>query len=67
MARQQNTFAKRSREMEKKRKATDKIARRRQRKEQPSGTGSMQPTEEGLRHGTEPAPPNSPAAPAPGV
>ena len=35
MAKNQNTFAKRQREMEKKRKADEKRARRRKKKEQP--------------------------------
>jgi len=36
MARDQNTYAKRLREMEKKRKAEEKRARRRRKKEQPN-------------------------------
>ena len=38
MARDQNTFLKRQREMEKKRKAEEKRARRRKKKEDASGT-----------------------------
>lgn len=38
MARDQNTFAKRQREMEKKRKAEDKRARRRKKKEEDTST-----------------------------
>ena len=38
MAKDQNTFLKRQREMEKKRKAEDKRARRRKKKEEANGT-----------------------------
>jgi hypothetical protein len=51
MARDQNTFAKRQREMEKKRKAEEKRARRRRKKEQAAQSAELNgvdhpPTEE---------------------
>ena len=48
MAKNQNTLGKRMREMEKKRKADEKRARREQRKDQPSGPmyGEVSPTGE---------------------
>lgn len=43
MARDQNTYAKRVREMEKKRKAEEKRARRRRKKEQAAGDAEAEP------------------------
>ena len=45
MARDQNTFAKRQREMEKKRKAEEKRERRRKKKEQADAPAEVVPTE----------------------
>ena len=45
MARDQNTFAKRQREMEKKRKAEEKRERRRKKKEQADEPAEVVPTE----------------------
>jgi hypothetical protein len=57
MAKNQNTYAKRQREMEKKRKIEDKKVRRQRRKDEPEGTPDAEANE--LNENGEPADPTT--------